>query len=96
MSKDFNVYKWRRDYLAESVSREEQEDLFTKGWIKAITSEKGTKNGKEYTHVLKGIPAKQYERILTIVKNKGYEVVADDEFDKRGTEYWLYLIKSKK
>ena len=93
MSKDFNIYKWRRDYLAESVLKEEQDNSFAQGWVKDIEPKTGkTEDGKEYTHIISNAPARQYERIEKAINDAGYKIVGDRDLPVDG-RMSLYLVK---
>ena len=96
MSKDFNIYKWRRDYLAESVLKEEQDKLFAQGWVKKIEAKANkkdkTKDGKDYTHIINNAPEKQYERIEKAINDAGYKIVGDRDLPVDG-RMSLYLVK---
>jgi hypothetical protein len=93
MSKDFNVYQWRREYLAKSVLKEEQDNSFAQGWVKDIEPKAGkTEDGKKYTHVISNAPAKQYERIEKAINDAGYKIVGDRDLPVDG-RMSLYLVK---
>ena len=94
MSKDFNVYKWRRDNLTEGVSQAEQDALFTKAWGKEIRPAKGERK-VTYDHLVKNVPTRLYSRVIDIVKNQGFDIIDEEEFedDDRGVMIWLYLKK---
>lgn len=96
MKDNFNIYQWRRDYLAESVLKEEQDNSFAQGWVKDIKSEVGkTKDGKKYTHIISNAPAKQSQRIKKAINDAGYEIVGEKDLPVDG-RMSLYLIKIKK
>ena len=94
MNKDFNVYKWRRDNLTEDVSQAEQDSLFTNAWTKQIAPSKGERK-VTYDHIVKNVPTRLYSRVVDIIKNQGFDIVDDEEFedDDRGVMIWLYLKK---
>jgi hypothetical protein len=85
MNKDFNVYKWRREHLAESVESFE-------GWLKQVRSKKGEKEGKSYEYVVTNVPKKLLSVVSNVIEKK-YNIVVKDEYedDERGVIYDLYL-----
>jgi hypothetical protein len=84
MSKDFNVYKWRRDHLIT-------ENELRGSWI----DKKGTFNGKEYDGYFKTTLSRSDDDVKKAIKDKNYTYVGSEEWDDddRKTEYWFYFKK---
>lgn len=100
MSKDFNIYKWRRDYLAESVLKEEQDNLFAQGWeekIKPKADKKDkTEDGKDYTHIINNAPEKQLGNIKKVAEEAGYNYVDHDSLPIGGRNSRIKIYFTKK
>ena len=94
MSKDFNVYKWRRDNLTEGVSQAEQDALFSKAWEKEIRPAKGERKAT-YDYLVKNVPIRLYSRVADIIRNQKFDIIDSEEFedDDTGVMVWLYLKK---
>lgn len=87
MSKDFNVYKWRREHLTENFyfNRELQNGQWD--------DEPGVKVKRMYDPITKSSSEKEYDGSFTI-KTKGDFFLDDESFATFG-EYVLPIIKSK-
>jgi len=100
MSKDFNIYKWRRDYLAESVLKEEQDKLFAQGWVKKIEAKADkadkTEGGKGYTHIINNAPEKQLDNIKKVAEEAGYNYVDYDSLPIGGGNSRIKIYFTKK
>ena len=85
MSKDFSVYKWRREQLALNENLDY-----------AITMKKGkTTDGKEYDGYYKVFSSTEDKEVKADMVKKGYEFIDIVTYEDPGrkTEYWYHFKK---